>query len=168
MYALGSPACDISLSDLAHLTDAFYIGGTKCGALFGEALVITNPALDDCFRASIKQNGGLLAKGWLLGLQFATLFNDGLYLELGKHADEQAMRIRHAFERVGVELYADSSTNQQFVIVNDQQQALLAEHHIFELEKCLDNGMTVIRFCTSWGTEDADIDALLKDIARLA
>lgn len=131
-YGLTSPKNDVTLQDIVNLCDMFYIGGTKCGALMGEALVILNDKLKDGFRYIIKQHGGLLAKGRLLGLQFETLFTDNLYFDICKHAVEQAMQIRRAFEAKGVEMYTDSYTNQQFVIIEDHQMEKLAENFAFE------------------------------------
>ena len=167
-YGLGSPECDMTIADIARLTDVFYIGGTKCGALFGEAVVIMNPALAPSFRSAIKQNGGMLAKGWLLGLQFHTLFKDGLYFEITRAAIGKAIRIRDAFAAVGVPAYAESPTNQQFVILNEEQMRILGEKYIYEYEADLGEGCHAVRFCTSWSTTDAEVDALVADIEKLA
>lgn len=167
-YGLASPDCDVTIADIARLTDAFYIGGTKCGAMFGEAVVIMNPQLAVDFRSAIKQNGGMLAKGWLLGLQFATMFEDGLYFDITKSAIAQAMRIRDAFRDAGIPAYAESPTNQQFVVVTDEQMAKLGEKYIYEYEADLGEGKHAIRFCTSWSTSDEDVAALVEDIAKLA
>ena len=166
-YGLGSPKADLTLADLAHLTDCFYIGGTKCGTLFGEALVITNPVLNEDFRSYIKQNGAMLAKGWLLGLQFYTLFKDGLYFEITKKATESAMQIKEAFTKKGIPAYIESFTNQQFVVVTKEQMEKLAENYIFEYETKVDEEHSCIRFCTSWSTKQEEIDALVADIAKL-
>lgn len=167
-YGLGSPESDVSLADFARLADAFTIGGTKCGALFGEALVLANPELQGCFRASMKQGGGMLAKGWLLGLQFATLFEDGLYFEIGRTADGYALQVRRALEDAGIPLYVKSPTNQQFAVLDARQEAQLARHHVFEFEKRLDDGRHVVRFCTSWSTTQGEVNELVADIAQLA
>ncbi|MBR3881622.1 MAG: aminotransferase class I/II-fold pyridoxal phosphate-dependent enzyme [Mailhella sp.] len=111
-YGLGAEGCDVTLADLARLADAFYIGGTKCGALMGEAVVLVNDDLKDHFRSYIKQNGGMLAKGWLLGLQFATLFENDLYFDITRQAVKDAMRIRNAFLEKGIPLFMESPTNQ--------------------------------------------------------
>lgn len=166
-YGLGADSSDVTLADFAKLADAFYIGGTKCGALFGEALVIGNDALKDHFRSYMKQNGALLAKGWLLGLQFYTLFKDGLYFDITKHADKEAMRIRDAFRKKGIPFYIESNTNQQFVILTNEQMAKIGEKHIFEYESKLDDAHHVVRFCTSWSTKTEDVDVLLTDIEAL-
>lgn len=166
-YALGSKENDLSLSDIASLTDMFTIGGTKCGALFGEALVISNKSLQTDFRSYIKQNGAMLAKGWLLGLQFYTLFKDGLYFNVTKKADELAMKIRDAFHKKGIRSFIESPTNQQFVIVSKEQKAKLAENFIFEEEAVFDEENDVIRFCTSWNSTEEEIDLLVKAINEL-
>jgi len=166
-YGLGSPQCDVTLAELAALADAFYIGGTKCGALFGEAVVLCNPLLRDHFRSYMKQNGGMLAKGWLLGLQFWALFHDGLYFEITKAADREAMRIKEAFQERSIPFYMESWTNQQFVILTAGQMQRLAEKYAFEDELCLEDGRHCVRFCTSWSTRPEEADALIRDIRSL-
>ena len=165
-YGLGSECNDLTLRDFAELCDVFYIGGTKCGALFGEALVITEASLKYRFKAYMKQNGAVLAKGWLMGLQFAVMLQNGEYFERTKRADELAMQIKTAFERKGVPFWVDSFTNQQFVILSDSQKAALAKGYYFEEEGTVPQG-TVVRFCTSWATTQAEVDALVADIAKL-
>lgn len=165
-YGLGSERNDLTLRDFAELCDVFYIGGTKCGALFGEALVITEPSLKYRFKAHMKQNGAVLAKGWLMGLQFAVMLQSGEYFERTKRADELAMQIKTAFERKGVPFWVDSFTNQQFVILSDSQKEALAKGYYFEEEGTVPQG-TVVRFCTSWATTQAEVDALVADIAKL-
>lgn len=166
-YGLSAEVNDVTLKDLADLTDVFYIGGTKCGALFGEALVITNSELKPNFKSYMKQNGAVLAKGWLLGLQFKTLLESGTYFEITKKADEQAMRIKQAFIEKGVPLFVDSYTNQQFVILNSQQEKKLSEKYIFEFDGKLKDGRNVIRFCTGWSTSDEQVNELIEDIAKM-
>lgn len=166
-YGLGSEKSDVTLADLARLTDVFYIGGTKCGALFGEAVVISNPMLQEDFRSYMKQNGAMLAKGWLLGLQFYTLFLDGLYFEITRQADVYAMHIKAAFEKKGIPFYVESFTNQQFVVVEDAVADRLAENYIFEYETKVDENHSCIRFCTSWSTKPEEVDALVADILAL-
>lgn len=165
-YGLGSERNDLTLRDFAELCDVFYIGGTKCGALFGEALVITEASLKYRFKAHMKQNGAVLAKGWLMGLQFAVMLQNGEYFERTKRADELAMQIKTAFERKGVPFWVDSFTNQQFVILSDRQKEALAKGYYFEEEGTVPQG-TVVRFCTSWATTQAEVDALVADIAKL-
>ena len=160
-YGLASEGCDVTLQDIARLADVFYIGGTKQGALFGEAVVITNPDLKKDFRYSIKQNGGMLAKGRLLGIQFLTLFEDGLYFELSRHAVALAMRIRDAFAAKGYDFLVDSPTNQQFPILPDKELKRLAADFQFSVWKKVDEGHTAVRFCTSWATRPEAVDALL-------
>lgn len=165
-YGLGSERNDLTLRDFAELCDVFYIGGTKCGALFGEALVITEASLKYRFKAYMKQNGAVLAKGWLMGLQFAVMLQNGEYFERTKRADELAMQIKTAFERKGVQFWVDSFTNQQFVILSDSQKEALAKGYYFEEEGTVPQG-AVVRFCTSWATTQAEVDALVADIAKL-
>lgn len=165
-YGLGSERNDLTLRDFAELCDVFYIGGTKCGALLGEALVITEASLKYRFKAHMKQNGAVLAKGWLMGLQFAVMLQNGEYFERTKRADELAMQIKTAFERKGVPFWVDSFTNQQFVILSDSQKEALAKGYYFEEEGTVPQG-TVVRFCTSWATTQAEVDALVADIAKL-
>ena len=165
-YGLGAVDNDLTLKDFAELTDAFYIGGTKCGALFGEALVITEPKLQYRFKAYMKQHGAVLAKGWLMGLQFATMLENGEYFEKTKRADELAMQIKAAFGAKGIPFWVESSTNQQFVILTQQQKEVLAQGYYFEEEGAAEQG-TVVRFCTSWATTQAEVDALVADIAKL-
>ena len=165
-YGLGSEKNDLTLSDFAELTDMFYIGGTKCGALFGEALIITEPSLRYRFKAHMKQKGAVLAKGWLMGLQFAVMLESGEYFEKTKRADELAMEIKKAFEAKGIPLWAESFTNQQFVILSERQKNILAQNYYFEEEGITEQG-TVVRFCTSWATSQAEADALIAGIAAL-
>lgn len=166
-YALAAEENDVTLPDLYRLTDAFYIGGTKVGALFGEALVIRNDALRRDFRYLIKQRGGLFAKGRLLGLQFEALFTDGLYERLGRHAVTQALRIRDAFRARGCQFRYPSPTNQQFPILSDAQAAQLSERFAFSQWERVDDGHCAVRFCTSWATRAEDVDALVDAIAAL-
>lgn len=166
-YGLGASDADVTIADIARLTDVFYCGGTKCGALFGEAVVITNPALQTDFRSYMKQNGAMLAKGWLLGLQFYTLFKDGLYFEITKKADEYAMQIKKAFENKGIPSFVNSSTNQQFVVLSKEQMERLEQQFVFEFEQKIDEEHACVRFCTSWSTTQEEVDALVQAIAEL-
>ena len=166
-YGLASPACDLTLADLAQLCDVFYIGGTKCGALFGEAVVITHPALKQDFRYNIKQRGGMLAKGRLLGLQFETLFTDDLYLRICRGAVEQALAIRAAFEEKGIAMAWDSPTNQQFPILTDAQAARLQANYVYEPQGRWDQEHLIARFCTSWGTRPQAVESLIQEIREL-
>lgn len=161
----GLAASDVTLADLAQLADIFTIGGTKCGALFGEAIVF-QPGLDTHFRNAMKQNAGLLAKGWLLGAQFAALFKDGLYESITAHANAQAARIAEAFAQAGIDMLFDSPTNQQFAVLTPEQERTLADAvtcQFFEPH----GDKRVVRFCTSWSTTDAEVDYLTSVIAGL-
>lgn len=160
-YGLASEGCDVTMEDIARLADVFYIGGTKQGALFGEAVVITNPMLKKDFRYFIKQNGGMLAKGRLLGIQFLTLFEDGLYHELSQHAVSQAMRIRDAFASKGYGFLVESPTNQQFPILTNAEIERLSADFKFSIWKRIDDDHTAVRFCTSWATRPEAVDMLL-------
>ena len=167
-YGLMSEGIDLTWEDVAAYTDVFYIGGTKVGALFGEAVVITNPALKKDFRYMIKQKGGMLAKGRLLGIQFQTLLEDGLYEEIAGKAVKQAMRLKEAFLEKGFSLFYDSYTNQQFPIMTKQQLEQLKENYSFEMWAPLDETYSAVRFCTSWATKDEDVEKLIKDLGNLA
>jgi threonine aldolase len=166
-YGLASEGCDVTLSDIASLADIFYIGGTKQGALFGEAVVIVNDSLKKDFRYFIKQNGGMLAKGRLLGIQFLTLFEDGLYFELSRHAVSLALRIRDAFAAKGYSSLADSPSNQQFPILPNHIMESLSEDIRFSVWKSIDDNHTAVRFCTSWATTEESVNALIKAIPPL-
>ena len=158
---------DLTLPDLARLCDVFYIGGTKVGALFGEAVVITKPELKRDFRYFIKQRGSMLAKGRLLGIQYECLRADGLYEALGRHGVEQAMRVRAACEEKGFALRYDSRTNQQFPIFPDGGLKKLEEKYAFSFWEKTDDTHTAVRVCTSWCTKPEHVDALIADIRGL-
>ena len=166
-YGLASPANDLTPEDYAALCDVFYLGGTKCGALFGEAVVIVADELKQDFRYAIKQHGGMLAKGRLLGLQFSALLQDGLYTRLAAKADAQALRIRAALEQKGCALLYDSYTNQQFPILPNAWYDALREQFSMTLMGRPDPDHTAVRICTSWATRDRDVDALLAAVAAL-
>ena len=172
-YGLTSPANDLTLQDYAALCDVFYLGGTKCGALFGEAVVITNDELKGDFRYCIKQHGGMLAKGRLLGEQFLALLDgeDGsgcsLYFTMAKKADEQALRIRAAFEAKGCKVLHDSPTNQQFFVLPDAWYEKLAEGYAMTHMGKPDKHHTAVRICTSWATKDEAVEQLLADVKAL-
>ena len=165
--ACGLAASDITLPDLARLCDVFYLGGTKAGLLFGEAVVITNPNLNHDFRYLIKQHGGMLAKGRLLGVQFEAFLTDGLFLDIGKQEVAQALRLRRAFEEKGYPLFVNSPTNQQFPVLPNEHIAALEDKYSFETWAKVDGEHTAVRFCTSWSTVDGDVDALIADLQRL-
>lgn len=166
-YGLMSEGSDLNWEDIAAYTDVFYIGGTKVGALFGEAVVITNPALTKDFRYMIKQRGGMLAKGRLLGIQFMTLLEDGLYEEIAGKAVKQAMRLKEAFLEKGYPLLYDSYTNQQYPIMSNSQLEQLREKYSFEMWEKLDEEYSAVRFCTSWATKDEDVESLIVDLDEL-
>ena len=165
-YGLASSTNDLKIKDFPLLCDAFYIGGTKVGALFGEALVIFNDSCKRDFRYMEKQKGAMLAKGRLLGLQFDALFTDGLYYRISKHAVSLAEEIRAAFEEKGIELLYDSPTNQQFPILTRQQCDALAEDFAFS-PWCKSGEKYAVRFCTSWATEKKDVQLLIDAIRKL-
>ncbi|MBQ7736808.1 MAG: low specificity L-threonine aldolase [Oscillospiraceae bacterium] len=150
-----------TLSELAALCDVFTIGGTKLGALFGEAVVITSPALQQDFRYLIKQNGGMLAKGRLLGVQFLALLEDGLYEEIARHEVELAMELRDGLREKGWDFLVESPTNQQFPILPDSAVEALREDFSFSVWQKMGEDSTAVRFCTSWATSPEQIEALL-------
>lgn len=162
--ALSSDDCDVTLSDLPNLCDAFYIGGTKNGMLFGEALVLVNEALKSDFRFHIKQRGGMLAKGRLLGIQFEEQFRDNLYLELGLHANAMALRLQAGLEAKGYPLLQRSPTNQVFPILTVKQYENFSSIALFETWSSLPDGRKVIRLVTSWATRQEAIDEFLNQI----
>lgn len=166
-YGLAAPGTDVTLPDIARLCDVFYCGGTKCGTLFGEAVVITNDALKPHFFSYKKQRGALLAKGWLLGLQFYTMFRDGLYFSVAERAIAQAMRIKEAFAAAGIPAFIDSPTNQQFYLLNTEQIEKLSKKYVFSEIETVDETHRCMRFCTSWYTREEDVDELTADIAAL-
>ena len=166
-YGLTSPACDITLPELCQLVDVFYIGGTKVGALFGEAVIINCPKLNKDFRYNIKQRGGMLAKGRLLGLQFGTLFADDLYFKISKHANDMAMKIRAAFAEKGCDFLVDSPTNQQFPILTNEMMDKLKDKYLYSPWQKIDENHTAVRFCTSWATKEENVDALVADVKAL-
>lgn len=167
-YGLEAPGNDVTLADLAACCDVFYIGGTKIGALLGEAVVIVNPKLQKDFRYFMKQKGAMLAKGRILGIQFLALFEDGLYFKLSKHADEMAQIIRQACAECGFEFLYDSPTNQQFPIMPDDLIKQLEELYVFSHTKRLDHRRSAIRICTSWATRREDVEQLVADIHKYA
>ena len=167
-YGLCSPESDITLPDLAQLADIFYIGGTKVGALFGEAVVITNEALKRDFRYSIKRHGSMLAKGRLLGIQFATLFTDNLYMNIARHAIDEAMRIKEALHEEGIKFLIDSPTNQQFPIFTNAQLEMLGKKYRFSIWQQMDDNRTAVRICTSWATKSENVDLLIEDIKKIS
>ena len=166
-YGLMSPKCDITLPELAQLCDVFYIGGTKVGALFGEAAVFTKHNMPRYFSTIAKQHGALLAKGRLLGLQFDTLFTDDLYFRISKHAINMAMQIRDAFDARGLQFYLHSPTNLQFLIMENKAVRALQQKIAFHTWGKVDEEHSVARFATSWSTTQEDVDALIDAIKTL-
>lgn len=165
-YGLACRENDLTLADVAALTDVFYIGGTKVGALFGEAVVITNDELKVDFRYNIKQHGGMLAKGRLLGIQFLTLFEENRYFEISEHAARLAEKLRDALKDMGVDFLVDSPTNQQFPILSDEVLAKLKETYVYEYQTRIDDSRSAVRFCTCWATEEENVDALIHDLRK--
>ena len=159
-YGLQSPACDLTLPEIASLCDVFYIGGTKVGALCGEAVVFPGGNAPAHFFTTVKQHGALLAKGRLLGLQFDTLFTDGLYFEISRNAIEKATELKQLFLSKGIPLYIDSPTNQQFPIMTKEDLAPLEGKVLYEVWETLPDGRLVTRFATSWATSEAQIEYL--------
>ena len=162
--ALVSEENDLALPDIAKVVDAFYIGGTKNGALFGEALVICNDTLKEDFRYFIKQKGGLLAKGRLLGIQFEELFKDDLYFDIARHANKMAILLKNALKEKGYEFLTDSSTNQQFPIIPNDVIEKIGEKYSFNVERVIDNKNTAIRLVTSWATNEENVFEFIEDL----
>lgn len=166
-YGLACKCSDLDIPTITALTDVFYIGGTKVGLLFGEALVISNPALKEDFRCVIKQKGGMLAKGRLLGVQFYEMFRDGLYFEISKHAMNMAEKMKKEISALGYEFDGDSPTNQQFVKLTAAQVEKLSENFSFENQGLLPDGRVLVRFCTSWATKEENVDKLIEKLREI-
>ena len=160
-YGLMAEETDVTLKVIAEYCDAFYIGGTKVGALFGEAVVLPKKDRIPHFFTMIKQRGALMAKGRILGIQFDTLFTDDLYFKISRHAIDMAMKMKQGFLEKGYALYLDSMTNQQFVVLEPEKLKALSEKVTFGFWENLEDGRTVVRFATSWATLETDVDALL-------
>ena len=159
-YGLMSRGADLTLQDIARLCDVFYIGGTKVGALCGEAVVFTNSNKPKHFLTSVKKRGALLAKGRLLGVQFDALFTDDLYFRISRHAIDMAERMKALFLSYGLPLYLDSPTNQQFVILDNAKMKALEQSIGFSFWEKYDESRTVVRFATGWSTTEDDLAAL--------
>ena len=159
-YGLTARDNDVSMKDLARLCDVFYIGGTKVGALFGEAVVIKNPAIAADFRYLIKQRGGMLAKGRLLGIQFCALLQDDLYFQIAKRANVLADQLRESLARAGYPLLVPGSTNQVFAILPDTLLERLGKDFSFSEQQRVDESHRAVRFCTSWATTQENVDLL--------
>ncbi|MBQ1972327.1 MAG: low specificity L-threonine aldolase, partial [Treponema sp.] len=157
-----SASSDVTLKDIAKYCHAFYIGGTKVGAMFGEAVVFTEENLVPHFFTLIKQNGALLAKGWFLGVQFDTLFTDDLYFKISDNAIKMAKRIEQAFVQKGYKIFIDSPTNQKFIVLENSKMQELKKSVSFSYWQKFDENHTVVRFATSWATTDEQVDELLR------
>lgn len=166
-YGLSARGNDVTMQDLARLCDVFYIGGTKVGALFGEAVVICHPALQEDFRYLIKQHGGMLAKGRLLGVQFGVLMDNDLYEQIAARADRLADRLRAALHALDVPFLVESTTNQLFPILPDTVLEELAKTYVFSEQERVDEAHRAVRFCTSWATRPENVEQLCADLQRL-
>ena len=165
-YGLAADGTDVTLKDVARLCDVFYIGGTKIGTLFGEAVVVTKPDLLRDFTPLVKQHGALLAKGRLLGVQFETLFTDGLYMEISRHAVNMAMKLKKAFTDNGYRLFIDSPTNQQFVYLPNEEIDRLRKIASFELWGPRKDKETPVRFVTNWATREEDVNEFISHLVK--
>ena len=167
-YGLAAKGNDITFADLARLTDVFYIGGTKVGAMFGEAVVISNPTIAEDFRYVMKQHGAMLAKGWLLGLQYEALMEDDLYLKISSHADQMADILRKQFAELGYPMLVEGVTNQLFPILPDALLDKLQTGFTFTEQVRVDENHRAVRFCTSWATSMDAVNALCNEIKKLS
>ena len=167
-YGLVAKGNDVTLADIARLCDVFYIGGTKVGALFGEAVVIRHPALKEDFRYLMKQHGGMLAKGRLLGVQFDALMTDNLYFDIAAHAVSLADQLRSCLDELGYPYLIPGITNQVFPILPDALLEKLSENFVFCEQERVDETHRAIRFCTSWATKQEAVDALCAELRRLS
>ena len=165
-YGLAADGTDVTLKDVARLCDVFYIGGTKIGTLFGEAVVVTRSDLLKNFIPLVKQHGALLAKGRLLGVQFETLFTDGLYMEISRHAVNMAMKLKKAFTDNGYRLFIDSPTNQQFVYLPNEEIDRLRKIASFELWGPRKDKETPVRFVTNWATREEDVNEFISHLVK--
>ncbi len=161
-YGLASKQTNVTLQDIAELCNVFYIGGTKVGALCGEAVVFTHNNTPKHFITKKKQRGALLAKGRLLGIQFDTLFTDNLYMEISRHAIEMAEKLKSLLKEKGYRFYLESSTNQQFIILENKKMSKLAQNVCFSFWEKYDDSHTIVRFATSWSTTEEDLRELEK------
>lgn len=160
-YGLAAKENDVTLEDLAKLSDAFYIGGTKCGGLIGETLVVPNPKVLPHFFTTMKQQGAVLAKGRLVGITFEVLMSDNRYVEAGRHGVELAQRLKRALLEKGYELFVDTPTNQIFALLDQETCDRLSEKFVFSNWQRVADGRRVVRFCTSWATDPAAVDELI-------
>lgn len=166
-HALTAEPNDLTLEDIAKYTDAFYLGGTKNGALIGEAIVICNENLQDEFGFHLKQKGAMLAKGRLLGIQFQELLKDDLYFELAKSANQKAMEIKRAFEEKGCSFLSETFTNQIFPILTQNQISQLSQNFDFYVWKKIDEEKSAVRLITSWATTDSIVADFINEIKNL-
>lgn len=166
-YGLMAPDNDLTMADIAALCDVFYIGGTKVGALFGEAVVIQSEELKKDFRYIIKQKGGMLAKGRLLGIQFDTLFTDELYFKISAHAIAMAEKLRAAFTEKGYPYLVANRTNQIFPVIPDAELKVLGKEFGYCYMERVDDTHSAVRFCTSWATKEENVDALIRAVKAL-
>ena len=161
-YGLASKTTDVTLEDIARISDVFYIGGTKVGALCGEAVVFTKDNKPDHFMTSVKKRGALLAKGRLLGIQFDTLFTNDLYMKISRHAIEMSEQLKEIIKSKGWEFYIDSPTNQQLILMDEEQMAVLGQYVKFDRWGIYDEDRTIVRLATSWSTSQEDLEELKK------
>lgn len=166
-YGLAASDSDLDLPTIAKLCDVFYIGGTKCGALMGEAVVINHEDLKKDFRYIIKQKGGMLAKGRLLGIQFIGLFENGLYEEVGRHTIRLADKLRRAIREMGIPFYNENTTNQIFIVLKDSQIEVLSKEFALGYTERVDETHSVMRICTSWATKEENVDALIEALKAI-
>ena len=167
-YGLTAPGTDVTLQDIARLCDVFYIGGTKCGAMFGEAVVFTKGNMPARFLTRVKQHGALLAKGHMLGIQFDTLFTNDLYYEIGAHAIQLAQIMQKGFLDAGLQLCINSPTNQQFVELPDTLIKKLDERGVvYSFWEKQSPDKTVVRFVTSWATKEETVRELIKALKEV-
>lgn len=166
-YALAAPDSDMTLADMPQICDVFTVGGTKQGALFGEAVVIMDEDLSKEFPYHIKQRGGLLAKGWLLGVQYEALFTDDLYMKSARHAADLAVKVYKGLKEAGYSFLYEHQTNQQLPIVTEEQLKTISQSYSVDHFADLPDGRIAIRICTSWATKEEDVDALLAFMKTL-
>ena len=167
-YGLTAKGNDVTLADIARLCDVFYIGGTKVGALFGEAVVISNPTIAEDFLYMIKQHGGMLAKGRLLGIQFDALMTDNVYFDIAKRANSLADRIRDTLDSLGYTYVVPTTSNQIFPILPDKLLDELGKSFAFSEMDRIDENSRSVRFCTSWATKEENVDALCEKLRELS
>lgn len=167
-YGLAARGNDVTFADLSRLTDVFYIGGTKVGAMLGEAVVFSNPVLAEDFRYIMKQRGAMLAKGWLLGLQYEALLEDNLYLRISDHADKMADMIRKTLKELKYPLLVEGTTNQIFPILPDALLDKLKDNFTFSEQERVDETHRAVRFCTSWATKPESVAALCEELRKLS